>query len=94
MNKLQSKLLNLLKEIDHISNKAGVEWYLMYGTLLGAIRHQGFIPWDDDADIVMTNENYIRFKNYVLSHPQLNRRLSCVDITLTTVDNLWQGIMI
>ena len=61
MTELQRRVLVLLKEIDEICRKNGIEWYLAAGTALGAIRHQGFIPWDDDADIYMTVENWDKF---------------------------------
>jgi len=51
----------LLKKTDEAMKAAGCEYYLDAGTLLGAVRHKGFIPWDDDADICMTRENYDRF---------------------------------
>lgn len=61
MTDLQKHLLMLLKEIDSICRENEIEYYLAAGTALGAARHQGFIPWDDDADIYMTDENWRKF---------------------------------
>ena len=58
---LQLKQLEILKVVDKICKKNNIEYFLAYGTLLGAIRHQGFIPWDDDLDIFMTFDNYNKF---------------------------------
>lgn len=48
----------LLKEIDRICKKYGLKYYLICGTLLGAIRHKSFVPWDDDVDIAMTRKDF------------------------------------
>ena len=53
--------LKILKEVVKVCDENGLRYHLNWGTLLGAIRHQGFIPWDNDIDITMPIDDYRRF---------------------------------
>lgn len=62
MNKQQAYLLSLGAEIHDICMKHGIRYFLGCGTLIGAVRHGGIIPWDDDFDILMPYEDWLKFK--------------------------------
>jgi lipopolysaccharide cholinephosphotransferase len=62
LRRLQLVLLEMLAELDRVCKKRGIRYCVIAGTLLGAVRHGGFIPWDDDLDVAMTRGEYLRFR--------------------------------
>ena len=58
---LQRVILSIAKDIDELCRQNGIKYYLVGGSAIGAVRHHGFIPWDDDLDIIMDDYNYKRF---------------------------------
>ncbi len=66
---IQPLLLNILKVLKGYFDKNNLQFYLIGGTLLGAIRHQGFIPWDDDIDVIITKDVYKMLLELVKKDP-------------------------
>lgn len=61
MSEVQKYMLNILKELVSIFDEHDIKYYMIGGTLLGAIRHKGYIPWDDDIDLAIPRDDYDRF---------------------------------
>lgn len=79
MTETQKYLLKLLKEIDEICLAHDIEYYIFAGSMLGLERNEGFLPWDDDVDVVMTKKNYDRFAQVMKEHAPENRTFECVE---------------
>ena len=62
LDQIHAELLEQLRDITEVCRRHGIEYNMMCGTLLGAVRHKGFIPWDDDVDLLMTREEFQRFR--------------------------------
>ena len=65
--KIWNVQINLIKEFARICEKHNLRWFIIGGTLIGAARHKGFIPWDDDADVAMLRPDYEKFRAIVES---------------------------
>lgn len=75
MKRFWAAQLEVLKDVDAVCQKNGIKWYAAYGTLLGAVRHKGFIPWDDDIDICMLRDDYEKFFSLAQNELASNYRL-------------------
>ena len=68
LRETQQATLAVLDKIDEICKAASINYFIVLGSLIGAIRHNGFIPWDDDLDVAMPREDYERFIDYCISN--------------------------
>lgn len=89
LRQLQQIELDMLLDLDRVCRENGIEYYLCAGSLIGAVRHGGFIPWDDDIDIMMLREHYDRFLE--LAPEALGERYEVQHAT--TVENYWSPIL-
>lgn len=83
LDRLHRVELSILKDLDETCRRHDIPFFLVYGSALGAVRHKGFIPWDDDVDVAMMREDFERFSEimdqelggrYELLTPERNER--------------------
>ena len=89
MTEFQEKLFGLLCKFDEVCRKNNLKYFMIGGTLLGAIRHKGFIPWDDDIDVAMPREDYeklISHADELLEYPYTMMHYSLLEQKERAVD--------
>lgn len=87
LKKIQKHLLTTLIEFDNYCKKHNIKYSLCGGTLIGAIRHKGFIPWDDDTDVMMTRSEYNKLTDAWYKDPLSNYTL----LTDRTTNTFYAG---
>lgn len=83
--------IKILEEIDIICRKHNIKYFAEWGTLLGAVRHNGFIPWDDDLDVAMLREDFQRFLHY--AGKELPEPYLLFDVSSDEYDQLMARVM-
>ena len=81
LKEIQTVMLEMLADIDRVCVKNNINYSLDSGTMLGAVRHQGFIPWDDDMDIAMTRDDYIKFTEIANKELDGKYQFQCMENT-------------
>lgn len=76
-SEIESELILLLKQTIEFLDENQIRYSIMSGTMLGAVRHGGFIPWDDDIDIAILREDYDRLIE-ILNNPKISEKPSCI----------------
>ena len=71
MKKVWAVELDLLEQFQNICKRHSLKYYAIGGTLLGAVRHKGFIPWDDDIDLYITRDNWNKLFDVISKNPEL-----------------------
>ena len=84
--RMQLVELEILKEVDRVCRKNNINYAIFCGTQLGAVRHKGYIPWDDDADLVMLRQDYEKFKSVL---DQLNPEIAFFQDHSTDPEYRW-----
>lgn len=87
LKEVQTELKNMLKESIDFFKKQKINYFVGYGTFLGAVRHKGFIPWDDDIDLVMTRPEYNKLLEYLkINNNKISNNLEAIGYELGNSD--------
>lgn len=92
MEEQKQLALAILKDIADFCDNQGLRYYLAYGTMLGAVRHKGFIPWDDDIDIMMPRDDYNEFLTHYNGYNKIYR--ACSIKMMIHIHIRWQKFLI
>ena len=103
LKNVRSVELEMLKILHKICEKHNIKYYIMFGTLLGAVRHKGYIPWDDDTDVAMMRDDYNRFlevcktelpQEYFLQTPETDPQTHVLFAKIRKNDTLYEQLSI
>lgn len=83
MTEKQKYLLKLFKEVDEICKEHNLRYVMSGGSLIGAVRHEGFVPWDDDVDLYMPRDDWEKFVEICKTQLPPNRAIQCSDVDRT-----------
>lgn len=89
MGEYKQLLLEILIKIDRVCHENNIPYVIFYGTLLGAVRHQGFIPWDDDIDIAVPREHFSRLQK-AINAVSKNEKINFIYLS-TNPDTIYSG---
>ena len=70
LEEIHCETVGLIKKLAEICDLLKINYFMAYGSLLGVVRHKGFIPWDDDTDVIMRRPDYDKFKKYCLENEE------------------------
>ena len=68
LKEIQKACLDTFLRLDEICRSLNIHYYMAFGTLIGVVRHKGFIPWDDDIDVMMLRKDYEILKTCILEY--------------------------
>ena len=87
---IQRQGLLILKDVHDFCQAHGIRYSMAYGTAIGAVRHHGFIPWDDDVDLFMPRPDYESLIKYFIDHHTNHILLSRVSVICSILFRKWQ----
>ena len=80
MTEKQKYLLKLFQEVDEICKEHNLRYVMAGGSLVGAVRHEGFVPWDDDVDLYMPRSDWEKFVEICRTELPPERKIQCSDV--------------